>query len=90
MATAVPILFTFAAIAAIMAIGHSVRTALPALRMIRTQFADGEEYDMIVSTLETRDPERSVVSVPVRHRGKLRPKPVTHRLHQFPRATQAA
>lgn len=87
------ILFVVAGMSAVVAIRHSVRTALPAFRTLRAQLAgDVTEGAIITSKLQTRDaPEFEPVSIgAVRHRGQRRPKPVTHRLHQFVGTLRAA
>ncbi|EIZ77531.1 hypothetical protein WSK_3912 [Novosphingobium sp. Rr 2-17] len=86
-------LFLIASVAAVIAILHTVRSALPAIRGLKAQLAGNiSEGAITVTTMETRDaPDCEPAKVsPLRHRGQTRPKPVTHRLHHFAGVVRAA
>ncbi|AXB77154.1 hypothetical protein [Novosphingobium sp. P6W] len=92
MSIATPALFTIATIAAFLTIWKSVAAALPAIRALRAQLAEASQVPLVqVATLNTRSSiieETAVRSA--RLRRHLHPKPVTHRLHQFPHRAHAA
>lgn len=92
MAIVPTVLFAIAAVAAAMTIWKSISAALPAIHTLRAQLAEASRDHMIhVATLETRLLEQEEDHHPVtRSRRHPRPKPVTHRLHQFPHRAHAA
>ncbi|HUD29479.1 MAG TPA: hypothetical protein VMQ93_11455 [Novosphingobium sp.] len=87
-------LFSLAAVAAALTIWKSLSVALPLLRTLRVQLNETpEERSIHVSTLDLRSPLGAPVETRRAHplaRHHRRPKPVTHRLHQFPHRTTAA
>ncbi|HUD94183.1 hypothetical protein [Sphingobium sp.] len=88
-------LFSLAVVAAALTIWKSLSVALPLLRTLRGQLNETpEERSIHVTTLDLRSPP---LGAPVETRRAhplarhhRRPKPVTHRLHQFPHRTTAA
>ncbi len=79
-------LFAFAGIASLVTIWKTLATALPAVRTLhRDLSAEMNGHAIHVATLDTREGRR-----PARPRRHLQPKPVTHRLHQYPHHVHAA
>lgn len=89
-----PLLFTLAAFTALVTIWISLKSALPAIARLRTELAEARTVHEI--TIHTMDPragaELDIDALPLpRHmRRRLRPKPVTHRLHHYARAARSA
>ena len=92
MSIATPALFSIAALAALLSIWKSAVAALPVIRALRAQLAETSQPPLVhVATLDTRSliiEEAAARSA--RLRRHMRPKPVTHRLHQFPHRAHAA
>lgn len=89
----VPALFAFAGFAAIWAMSSSLKSALPAIRLLRRRQREAMMgVPVTVRKLPTRavpddvGPRRSETAC----RRGARPKPVTHRLHRFPHRIDAA
>lgn len=81
------LLFVLAAAAAAVTIRASIAAALPSIRGLRRALAEGAgESRLHVSTLDTRAAGRQSR----RPRRLHQPKPVTHRLHQYPHRAHAA
>ncbi|WP_159982490.1 MULTISPECIES: hypothetical protein [unclassified Novosphingobium] len=89
MSIAPSVLFSFAALAAILTIWKNIVAALPAIRGLRAELSD--DGDIHVTTLETRSlaPNSAEARSP-RSRRHQHPKPITHRLHHFPHPARAA
>jgi predicted secreted protein len=89
MTTLASILFALAAAAAVLTIWKSLTAALPAIRALHATLSDNASPPVIhVRTLPTRTEVQTRTSR--RHRRTQRPKPVTHRLHQYPHRTHVA
>jgi hypothetical protein len=89
-----PLLFSIAALAAVLTIWKSAAAALPAFRCLRLQLADASQERVIhVGSLDRRSTSDATAEArpsSARVRRHPRPKPVTHRLHHFPHRTHAA
>jgi hypothetical protein len=89
-----PILFSIAALAAVLTIWKSAMSALPIVRTLRRQLAEASQERVIhVASLDLRtsiEPPAEARRQTVCARRHACPKPVTHRLHQFPHRTHAA
>lgn len=87
------IIFTIAAIAASYAIWSNLRSALPAIMSLRHQLAEMPSVHCIhMNTLDPRF-DSAAANKTAAHRQRrrvLRPKPVTHRLHHYPRPAHVA
>lgn len=89
-----PLLFTLAAFTALVTIWISLKSALPAIARLRTELAEARTVHEI--TIHTMDPragaELDIDALPLpRHmRRRLRPKPITHRLHHYARTARSA
>lgn len=79
-------LFALGGVVALATIWTTLRSALPAIRALRRDLsAELDGHAIHVATLDTRTPCR-----PARSRRHMQPKPVTHRLHQYPHRVHAA
>lgn len=93
--SAIPlVLLGLATVLAVSLIIGSVKKALPGIRQIQQQLRDGStDFVVTTSTVNLRLPVAAPVDsarLPRLHRRGARPKPVTHRLHHFPRPASSA
>lgn len=88
MTTIVSVLFALAAAAAALTIWKSLTASLPTIRMLHAMRSDNGSPPIIhVRTLQTRTESQARTS---RRRRNQHPKPVVHRLHQYPHRTHVA
>jgi len=85
------LLFTTAALAALYLSWRAITAALPGIATLRAQLAEADvDRAILITTLDTRLAEEPAAFAPAKPRRRIRPKPVTHRLHHFARAAHAA
>ena len=89
-----PLLFTLAAFTALVTIWISLKSALPAIARLRFELAEAPTvHEFIIQTMDPRaEAEFEIDALPLpRHmRRRLRPKPITHRLHHYARTARSA
>jgi hypothetical protein len=92
MSVAVTSLFAFAALACIWTVWRAIAANIGPVAELKRRMALPDAGAEIIVTLREQDfgPDEAALGRQRRARHAARPKPVTHRLHQFARSRSAA
>lgn len=85
-----PVLFALGGLAAVLTIWRTLSSALPAIKSLREQLASEGKTAIHVTTRDMREHGKCAPARKARQRRHIQPKPVTHRLHQYPWRANAA